>query len=70
MHISAPTHSPIKTPSIYGVSEDEMLHYQNLFTDSGNTRAQASAINTYSIIFCVLRMNHIVSLIPGLLLKF
>ena len=41
---------------MYGVSEDDMIHYHDVFTDSGNTGAQVHTyihtyIHTYHSVF-------------------
>ena len=32
----------MQATNVYGVSEDDMIHYHNVFADSGNTGAQVS----------------------------
>ena len=44
----------VQVPNIYGVSDDEIVHYQSIFSESGNTGAQVSvdAIRIGSYGFC------------------
>ena len=49
MHTRTHTHTYAQ-PNVYGISEDDMVHYHNVFADSGNTGAQVSCSDRCAIL--------------------